>query len=525
VKLEGSLDAFSLQDIFQLLSFTRKTGGLHLRSGRSDGVVWFSGGALTGASADSTRQGLARRLIGAGAVSDEALAAAVQRAAEGEAMGVTRALLEAAAVDADTVRDAAREQIIDAVFDLLRWTDGDFAFAVDQHNPDDVGIAVPMDDVVAEATARREAWQAIAALIPSPETVLGMPVTLPEDPALSRDEWALLALADGRRTVAELVDLGGRGAYAVVSSLAGLVERGLLVARDGEDHVAVMQRRHGLLTPLESETFQPAVVSEPNATAPSPQAPVSAPDAEATAAETPAPFETQPDEGDAAAEAPVESAPPHDGPAADAAGSPDHQLTHDAGHAADSAGSADAPAGDGAPEGRPQDGVPPQSGADESGADETGTDETSAHETSAHETSPHETSAHETSAHETGAHETRGSEATAGDGGNDDQSGSDGSSGPDAGASDEPALLGGAHVPADVVPARPEPFLPRRQAEFDETTDPGRVPAAVGSAMAGGASVGNAAVAAEPASASLIERDPSINRSLMLRLIAGVRGL
>ena len=30
MRLEGSLDAFSLPDIFQLLSFTRKTGGLHL---------------------------------------------------------------------------------------------------------------------------------------------------------------------------------------------------------------------------------------------------------------------------------------------------------------------------------------------------------------------------------------------------------------------------------------------------------------------------------------------------------------
>ena len=29
-------------------------------------------------------------------------------------------------------------------------------------------------------------------------------------------------------------------------------------------------------------------------------------------------------------------------------------------------------------------------------------------------------------------------------------------------------MLGGAHVPQDVVPPRPEPFLPRRQADFDE---------------------------------------------------------
>ena len=53
MKLEGSLDAFSLPDIFQLLSFTKKTGGLHLAHDGSDGVVYFTGGQVTGASAEA----------------------------------------------------------------------------------------------------------------------------------------------------------------------------------------------------------------------------------------------------------------------------------------------------------------------------------------------------------------------------------------------------------------------------------------------------------------------------------------
>ncbi|MCZ3387033.1 MAG: DUF4388 domain-containing protein, partial [Actinomycetia bacterium] len=34
MKLEGSLDAFSLPDVFQLLSLTKKSGGLHLTNGQ-----------------------------------------------------------------------------------------------------------------------------------------------------------------------------------------------------------------------------------------------------------------------------------------------------------------------------------------------------------------------------------------------------------------------------------------------------------------------------------------------------------
>jgi hypothetical protein len=93
---------------------------------------------------------------------------------------------------------------------------------------------------------------------------------------------------------------------------------------------------------------------------------------------------------------------------------------------------------------------------------------------------------------------------------------------------DVSSRLGGAHVPHDVVPPRPEPFLPRRQAEFGEPTgSPASRPMSVqaGPSATLGDVVGATATAPDPQAASIIERDPNVNRSLMLRLIAGVRGL
>jgi hypothetical protein len=68
-------------------------------------------------------------------------------------------------------------------------------------------------------------------------------------------------------------------------------------------------------------------------------------------------------------------------------------------------------------------------------------------------------------------------------------------------------------VVAEITPKRPEPFLPARQPEHPE------VPMPAVAAMAGGTA------SPVPAAASYIERDPSVNKSLLLRLIAGVRGL
>ena len=400
MKLEGSLDAFSLPDIFQLLSMTKKTGALRLRSGAAEGVVHFSGGAVTGASADARRQSLARRLVGSGAVNDEALRAAVDAVVSaGGSLGVGRALRDAGAVEPELLQAAATEQAVDAVFDLLRWENGDFAFDVDQPNNDDVGVALPTDRVVAEAEARAADWAGLDESVISPDVVLAMPVVLAHDPVATRDEWALLALIDGRRTNADLVDLTGCGQFAVVATLARLVDRGLLEPRDRRgDHVQSVERRHELLAPLEGRAVAPALT------------------------------------------------PASDGPVAEV-----------------------------------------------------------------RESAP---------------------------------------------------LLGGAHVPADVVPPRPEPFLPTRVPDHPDGTPipespavaqapsaptaPTSVPspAAVeapgprpvssptgGSAspwgsggMGSGGMVQGTAAVAEDLN-SLIERDPSVNRSLLLRLIAGVRGL
>src|SRR5207253_5133704 len=81
MRLEGTLYAFSLPDIFQLLSFTKKTGTLHLRrdGGQAHGVVHLRDGAVTGARSDARRQSLGRRIVGAGLVDDKMLAAAVAR--------------------------------------------------------------------------------------------------------------------------------------------------------------------------------------------------------------------------------------------------------------------------------------------------------------------------------------------------------------------------------------------------------------------------------------------------------------
>jgi hypothetical protein len=86
---------------------------------------------------------------------------------------------------------AATDQSVDAVFDRcwrrrLRLRHG-------RGQPDDVGVELAVESVIADTEARRATWS------PCRRSCLTAPadVVLPATRQVSREEWSLLALVDG----------------------------------------------------------------------------------------------------------------------------------------------------------------------------------------------------------------------------------------------------------------------------------------------------------------------------------------
>jgi hypothetical protein len=278
VKLEGTLDAFSLPDIFSLLSMTKKTGGLHLRRSSAHGAVWFADGMITGGASDLDRQSLARRIAGSGRVPDEALTAAVTHVRLGGDAGIARVLRDADAIDEGILHSLVTEQITDAVFDLMRWSEGSFAFVVDEPNRDGVGVSCSAEDVVTEARRRLDIWASLDAAVVDPDATLTIALELESEPQVSTDEWSLIAMVDGQRSIGEIVDLCGRGEYAVTVSLADLVSRKLLQV--GDSSVAELERRQEQISTLEAPLLPASVTTStpafPEPVFPEPSFPASA---------------------------------------------------------------------------------------------------------------------------------------------------------------------------------------------------------------------------------------------------------
>ena len=231
--LQGTLNDFSLPDVFSLLALTKKSGALHVASGGVDGRVFFRDGAVCLALSDARRVPLVARLVSAGLVDENQLRALLE-AHTGSAVGVTEALITSGQVEDRILSVFLREQIVDAVFELIRLKDGEFSFDAVQPGLSR-GVSLSVTEVINEANRRLEEWQLISRRIASPSAVLAMvPSAMDgrEGVNLVSEQWDLLALIDGRRTVSEVVDLTGKGEFATCRVLGDLVEAGLVEAQD-----------------------------------------------------------------------------------------------------------------------------------------------------------------------------------------------------------------------------------------------------------------------------------------------------
>jgi hypothetical protein len=231
--LQGTLNEFTLSDVFSLLALTKKSGALRVTADATDGRVFFRDGGICLALSDAGRVPLIARLVSSGLLGEEDLRPVVADHA-GSSVAITDALLRSGQVEDRVLSVFLREQIVDAVFELMRLTEGCFSF--DANEPGlSRGLTLGVIEVVGEANRRLDEWQTISGRIASPSAVLAMvpaAAAQAEGVTLAGEQWDLLALVDGRRTVADIVELTGQGEFATCRVLGDLVEAGLVEACD-----------------------------------------------------------------------------------------------------------------------------------------------------------------------------------------------------------------------------------------------------------------------------------------------------
>ncbi len=137
MSLVGRLEDLALPDIFQIISLSKKTGTLVVRSRKGTGMVVFKSGQVIQAGSDSIRDSLGNILVSQGMVGQEDLAAALamQKSAPDKPLGMI--LAETGATTSKIIEDVVRQQIEEIIYDLLAWEEGFFNFELGEIAPKD----------------------------------------------------------------------------------------------------------------------------------------------------------------------------------------------------------------------------------------------------------------------------------------------------------------------------------------------------------------------------------------------------
>ncbi len=257
--LEGTLHDFSLADILQLIALQKKTGLLTLSGPEDTVVLGFSEGRLVTAESSAKRidTRLGTLLVKTRTLTAEDLA----RALEIQGQTLQRLgfiLLRNGFCTAEDLRAGLATQVRKIVFALFRWTDGDYVFDQQERIDYDHEFVTPItvESLLMEGATMLDEWPIIEKVVRSTDVVyqrvpFGQGVVPSDDEdaeadggdgsltkrvrerkdepiKITRREWSVYELVDGRRTVAEIVDRTFLSEFEGMKAFYDLVSRGLI---------------------------------------------------------------------------------------------------------------------------------------------------------------------------------------------------------------------------------------------------------------------------------------------------------
>lgn len=237
--IEGPLRELSIQDVFQLLHLSRKTGELTLNREPSGekASVWFHNGAVVGARIHGAVRHLGHLLLMAGKATETDIQRALELQAKNAGMRWGEALVTLGVIEESEMERFVQFQIEEVVYQLLEWRDGYFSFQDRPLEQAEMITWIPTESVLMEGARRVDERSALPVAVEDATWVPQLAEAAGDDVLdLTPIEWEVLAAVDGRRNIHAIAWELGRSepeVSKVIAQLAKtrLVEVGPMMAR------------------------------------------------------------------------------------------------------------------------------------------------------------------------------------------------------------------------------------------------------------------------------------------------------
>ncbi len=234
MSLKGNLETFFLSSILQLLDNDKKTGMLRVVGKTEEVRVFIKDGSIIYALGSKKESRLGYLLRTKGVLSEEQLSKCLLTAKEkNEPLG--KILVEKGYVSHDMLRQFLYDQVQGVVFDLFLWEKGEFEYTDGRIDTEGkVLVQISIMKLILEASRRIDEMSILRKQIPSDRHVfrISEKVQDKEEVKLNANEWRILSLVDGQRTVRQVILASGYDEFAVYKVFYSLISSALIEKAD-----------------------------------------------------------------------------------------------------------------------------------------------------------------------------------------------------------------------------------------------------------------------------------------------------
>ncbi len=230
MNLQGNFEGLFLTSILQLLCNDQKTGMLRITSGENECKVFFENGTIVYASGSQKEARLGYILRRDGIISPEQVQKCLALARKKQ-LSLGRILVDKGYVSMATLKKYNTKQVEEILYNVLLWKKGSFEYKDVKLKLEGMVITQlnPMK-LILEASRRIDEMSILTEVIPNNKMVFQISgnVKNKEEIKLNANEWGILSLIDGSRTIKQIITQSGYDEFPVYKIFFSLISYGLI---------------------------------------------------------------------------------------------------------------------------------------------------------------------------------------------------------------------------------------------------------------------------------------------------------
>ena len=234
MNFQGDFEGLALASIFQLLCNDEKTGILTVTGNDDTSRVFFNNGTIVYATASLKEARLGFLLRTNGVISEQQLKKCLDLAKESKTH-LGKILVDKGYISLETLKKYNIRQVETILYNLFFCKKGKFDYKDEKLNLKGMIVTQlnPMK-LILEASRRIDELSVLKKCIPSDKMVYKMSGTVPNknEIKLNANEWCVLSLVDGTRTVRQIINQSGYDDFAVYKILFSVISSGMIVEKE-----------------------------------------------------------------------------------------------------------------------------------------------------------------------------------------------------------------------------------------------------------------------------------------------------